>query len=314
MREHSVVRGAVYTTLAMTTVALMGGMAKWASSGFSSELLMLVRWASGLLVFGVYWALSGRASMRTAKWRTQSFVGISWTLSVFMYYVSLRTIPLMDATLLLNTSALFLPLLALVFASKRESWTVWVGVLVGFVGVVAVLKPGSAMFQPMSLIGLSSGLLMALRVFLNSELSDEPKTRTTFYSLAVGTLVCLVLFAAEGFKTAVPDWQRMLFTPREVAEPMFVDATLGVAVLALGLMSMAQPLLVAWSLKYATVGEVAPFRYTSVAVAAVIDLLVWDRVPSWTTTLGLVLIAIGATVILTTRRVGPQTHGGDAYR
>ena len=73
---------------------------------------------------------------------------------------------------------------------------------------------------------------------------------------------------------------------------------------------MAQPLLVAWSLKYATVGEVAPFRYTSVVVAAVIDLLVWDRLPSWTTVLGLVLIAIGATVILTTGRSAPHADGG----
>ena len=306
MRQQSVVRGAVFTTLAMASVAVMAAVVKWASYGFSSELLMVVRWGAGLLVFGAYWALSGCVSLRTAKWRTQSMVGISWTMSVFVYYVSLRTLPLMDATLLLNTSALFSPLLAVVFAGKRERWTVWVGVLIGFVGVVAVLRPGSAVFQPMSLVALLSGLLMALRVFLNSQLGDEPKQRTTFYSLAVGLAVCLVLFAAEGFQVAPPDWQRMLFTPRQIAEPMFVDAALGVAVLALGLLSMAQPLLVAWSLQYASVGEVAPFRYTSVVVAAGIDWLIWNQLPSLAVVLGLVLIAIGATVILATRRITPQ--------
>jgi drug/metabolite transporter (DMT)-like permease len=297
----------------MITVALMAGVVKWGSFGFSSELLMLVRWGAGLIVFGVYWALSGRTSLRTAKWRTQSLVGISWTLSVFVYYVSLRTLPLMDATLLLNTSALFSPLLAVAFAGKRERPMVWVGVLVGFLGVVAVLRPGSSVFQPMSLAGLLSGLLMALRVFLNSQLGDEPKVRTTFYSLAVGTAVCVLLFAAEGFRVAAPDWQRMMFTPREVAEPMFVDAALVAAIVALGLMSMAQPLLVAWSLKYASVGEVAPFRYTSVVVAAVIDLLVWGQVPSWTTVLGLVLIAIGATAILTTGKEQPHPRSPSRF-
>ncbi len=306
MRQQSVVRGALYTTLAMTSVAVMAAVVKWASYGFSSELLMVVRWGAGLLVFGVYWVLSGRVSLRTAKWRTQSMVGISWTMSVFLYYVSLRTLPLMDATLLLNTSALFSPLLAVIFAGKRERWTVWVGVLIGFVGVVAVLRPGSGVFQPMSLLALMSGLLMALRVFLNSQLGDEPKQRTTFYSLAVGLVVCLVLFAAEGFQVTPPNWQGMLFTPRQIAEPMFVDAALGVAALALGLLSMVQPLLVAWSLQYASVGEVAPFRYTSVVVAAGIDWLIWNQLPSRTGVLGLVLIAIGATVILTTRRIMPQ--------
>ena len=305
MRQQSVVRGAVYTTLAMTSVAVMAAVVKWASFGFSSELLMVVRWAAGLAVFGVYWALSGHVSLRTAKWCTQSMVGISWTMSVFVYYVSLRTIPLMDATLLLNTSALFSPLLAVIFAGKRERWTVWIGVLIGFVGVVAVLRPGSAVFQPMSLVALSSGVLMALRVFLNSQLGDEPKQRTTFYSLAVGLVVCLMLFAAEGYPVAPPDWQRLLFTPRQIAEPMFVDAALAVAVLTLGLLSMAQPLLVAWSLQYASVGEVAPFRYTSVVVAAGIDWLIWNQLPSWIAVIGLVLIAIGATVILASRRIAP---------
>jgi drug/metabolite transporter (DMT)-like permease len=291
----------------MASVAVMAALVKWASFGFSSEFLTVVRWGAGLLAFVVFWALCGRVSLRTAKLRTQSMVAISWTLSVYVYYVSVRTIPLMDATLLLNTSALFSPLMALVLAGKRERWTVWVGVLIGFVGVVAVLKPGSAVFQPMSLLALSSGMLMALRIFLHSRLGDEPKQRTTFYSLAVGLVVCLALFAAEGFQVAPPDWQRMLFTPRQIAEPMFVDATLGVAVLVLGLLSMAQPLLVAWSLKYASVGEVAPFRYTSVVVAAGIDWLIWNQLPSWSAVLGLVLIAIGAMVILISRReIAPQ--------
>jgi drug/metabolite transporter (DMT)-like permease len=69
----------------------------------------------------------------------------------------------------------------------------------------------------------------------------------------------------------------------------------------LGLLAMVQPLLVAWSLQYATVGQIAPFRYTSVVVAAGIDWLVWNQLSPWTSTFGLVLIAIGAPVILTTR-------------
>jgi drug/metabolite transporter (DMT)-like permease len=291
----------------MSSVAVMAAVVKWASYGFSSELLMLVRWGSGLLVFGAYWALTGRVSLRTTKWLTQSMLGVCWTLGVFVYYVSLRTVPLMDATLLLNTSALFAPLLAFALAGKQERWTVWFGSLIGFAGVVAVLRPGSSVFQPMSLLALLAGFLMALRVFLNSLLGGEPKQRTTFYSLAVGTTVCLALLAAEGFRVAPPDWQRMLFTPREIAEPMFVDASLVVAVAALGLLAMVQPLLIAWSLQYASVGETAPFRYTSVVLAAGIDWLIWNHVPSGVEVLGLVLIAIGATVILMTRRSATHT-------
>jgi drug/metabolite transporter (DMT)-like permease len=97
-----------------------------------------------------------------------------------------------------------------------------------------------------------------------------------------------------------------MFTPRQIAKPMFVDSALLVAVVAVGLLSMLQPLLVAWSLLYASVGEIAPFRYSAVVIAAAIDWLVWNQLPSWTKVLGLVLIAVGATVILTTRRRTPK--------
>jgi drug/metabolite transporter (DMT)-like permease len=272
--QQSIACGALYTSLAMSSVAVMAAVVKWGSYGFSSELLMLVRWGAGLLVFGVYWVISGRVSLRTTRWLTQSMLGVYWTLGVFLFYVSLRTVPLMDATLLFNTAALFAPLLAFVLLGKRERWTVWLGTLIGFAGVAVVLRPGSNVFQPMALLSLLAGFLMAVRVYLNLQLSGGPKQRITFYSLAVGTLVCLVLLAVEGFRIAPPDWQRMLFTPREIAEPMFVDAALVVALVALGLLTMVQPLLIAWSLQYASVRETAPFRYTSVVVAALIDWLV----------------------------------------
>jgi drug/metabolite transporter (DMT)-like permease len=151
---------------------------------------------------------------------------------------------------------------------------------------------------------------MAVRVYLNSQLGGDSKECTTFYSLAAGLVVCLILFAIQSFPIAPPDWQQMMFTPREVAEPLFVNMALTLAVVSIGLLSMAQPLLVAWSLQYASVGEVAPFRYTAVVVAAVIDWLVWNQLPSWMSLLGFVLIAIGATAILTTRHTGQSAEAG----
>ena len=120
----------------------------------------------------------------------------------------------------------------------------------------------------MAVFALLSGFLLAVRVYLNSQISGEPTQRTTFYSLAVGLVLCLILLVAQGSHVAPPDWQAMMFTPREIVKPMFVDSALLVAVVAMGLLSMLQPLLVAWSVLYASVGEIAPFRYSAVVIAA----------------------------------------------
>ncbi len=305
MRQQSIVLGAVYTIGAMTAVAVMAAVVKWASHGFSSEFLMAVRWAAGLAVFFAFYAIFSRVSLRSARWPAQAGVAVSWTAAIFLYYVSVRYVPLMDATLLLNTSALFGPLLAVVFDHKREPWRVWGGSAIGFLGVLIVLRPGADVFQPMSLVALVAGLLMALRIYLNSRLADEPKQRTTFYSLAVGLAVCLLLMAATGFHVARPAWQGMLFTPAQVARPLFVDSALLGGVAALGALSLLQPLLVAWSLQYASVGQVAPFRYTAVIVAAAIDWLVWDQVPTWFAVGGMVLIGMGGMLILASPRHTP---------
>jgi len=301
MRQPSIVLGAIYTTLAMTVVVLMASIVKWASHGFSSEFLMLVRWGTGLAVFVVLYLLTRRTSrvnFRTSRWLTQSGVAICWTAAVFLYYLSVRHIPLMDATLLLNTSALFAPLLALVFTGQREPPLVWAGLAIGFIGVLIVLRPGPEMFQPMALVALASGWLMAMRIFLLSRLGDEPKQRTTFYSLAVGLGVILLLLAGTGFPIARPDWEEMLFTPSEMFQPLLVDTALIAAVVILGVMSLLQPLLTAWSLDYASVGQIGPFRYTAVVIAAFMDWLVWNQLPTWSSISGLLLIGFGGILVV----------------
>ena len=303
MKQPSIVLGAIYTTLAMTVVALMASTVKWASHGFSSEFLMVVRWGTGLAVFIAFYLLTRRVNLRTSRWLVQSGVAVSWTAAVFLYYLSVRYIPLMDATLLLNTSALFAPLLAWIFTGQRERPLVWAGLAIGFIGVLVVLRPGPEIFQPMALVALASGWLMAIRVFLISRLGDEPKQRTTFYSLAVGLGISLFLLAGKGFPVVRPGWEEMLFTPSEMAQPLLVDTALIAAVVMLGVMSLLQPLLIARSLDYASVAEVGPFRYTAVVIAAVIDWLVWNQLPTWTGISGLLLIGFGGMlVVLASRR------------
>lgn len=308
-RQSSISLGATYTTLSVAAVAIMAALVKWASHGFSSEFLLTVRWAAGLAVFVVYYVLCSRMSLVSQRWRKQIFIAIAWTLGVFLYYLSVRYIPLMDATLLLFTSSLFAPLLAVVFGHQREPRLVWIGSAIGFAGVLLVLRPGLGVFQPMSLVALMSGMLMAVRIFLSSSLGDEPKQRTTFYSLAIGLVVCLVILAADGFQVARPAWQKLMFSPSEIAQPWFVDSSMIAAVIVLGALSTLQPLFTTWGLQYASVAQISPFRYSAVIIAAAIDYVVWNHVPSWTSVGGMLLIAGGAMLIIASRRQSPAGSG-----
>lgn len=290
--------GGLYISLSMLAGALLAGLVKWASVGFSSEFIVAIRFAAGLLVFLSLLAMKPRVSLKTRQWRMQIAVAVSWVLATLVFFYSIRFIRLMDAALLLNTAALFAPIFARVFDGKREPRLVWLGTLVGFIGVVVVLRPGPALLQnPISLIGLLAGVFAGLRVYFNGRLKGEPAKRTTFYSLLGGAVVAVVVLVAAGLPIRVPDWESMLFKPRD-STPLFVDSSLVFVVLACGIISMIQPLLTAAGLRHASVGQIAPFRYTAVVFAGAIDFVFWGVVPTWPSWLGFALVFAGASLVV----------------
>jgi len=298
MTKQSVPLGALYTTLSTITVVLMAMLIKWASHGYATEFLMATRWTAGLALFLAVWlAARGRTGMATRHPGMQIGAALCWTGATFAYYLSIRFIPLMDATLLLYTSSLFGPLVARLLSGVREPGRVWLGIGVGFAGVAVVLNPNSCIFSPWSLVALASGLLMALRVHFNRELShDDPKERTSFYSLSVGLAACLAAWAATGLP--VGSWRAHMFTPTTALQPWLVDGVLLGAVVALGLLSMLQAWLVAFGLEHASVGKVGPFLYMGVIFAALADWLVWGVKPSACAVAGLVIIVAGGLIVL----------------
>ena len=105
MTDHdprpSLALGGLYISLSMLAGALLSGLVKWASVGFSSEFIVAVRFTSGLLVFAALLAMRPRVSLRTSQWQTQMAVAVSWALATLIFFYSIRFIRLMDAALLL---------------------------------------------------------------------------------------------------------------------------------------------------------------------------------------------------------------------
>ena len=124
MSDKNLMLGALYTTIASLAVVLMAAVVKWASHGFSTEFLMLVRWVAGLAIFLLIFFISRQgAELKTLRPFTQAAVALSWTGAIFSYYLSLRYIPMLDATLLLNTASLFAPVIARVLAGTKPPHT-----------------------------------------------------------------------------------------------------------------------------------------------------------------------------------------------
>jgi drug/metabolite transporter (DMT)-like permease len=171
------------------------------------------------------------------------------------------------------------------------------GIGLGFVGIVIVLRPGIHILDFHALIGLLAGLLLAIRLVVTSFITGkESRDVITFYSLGVGWLICLVVLAVTGFHLA--NWEQHLFPPQDWLRPWIIFPTVLMALVALGILSMLNPIFTAAAYEYGSVGETGPFRYAGVIFAGLVDWLCWGVVPDLSSVLGFILITAGGVWVI----------------
>jgi S-adenosylmethionine uptake transporter len=82
--------------------------------------------------------------------------------SAFCAAWAVANLPLAEASAYLMTGSLFMLPLGVWLLNERAHWSRWLGMLVGFAGVLVILQPGAEAFQPAALVALLGALMEAL--------------------------------------------------------------------------------------------------------------------------------------------------------
>lgn len=163
--------------------ACMGVCVKFAAEFFSTAEIVFYRSIIALLLMFFLVRLR-RIPIATPHWRFQLWRSISGFVSLLLYFYALSMLPLATAVTLAYTSPLFLTLY-LAWFNKVRLRPGMVGALVlGFVGVVLLLRPTFHADQLLGgLIGLGSGMVAGLAYYNVKELGErgEVEERTVFY-------------------------------------------------------------------------------------------------------------------------------------
>src|SRR3989344_3459054 len=114
-------------------------------------------------------------------------------LSYYLYFVAIRYLNLVDATILNYTAPFFVPLFWWAWMKEGVGKNVWWSIIVGFIGVAVILNPSKQIFQLGFIFGLfagiCSGLVFCVIRVLN--LKKEPTRRTLVYYFSFGSLLSL---------------------------------------------------------------------------------------------------------------------------
>lgn len=271
-------------------LAVNDALAKWLVARYGPVQIILVRslTALPLVVALVLWA-DGWAGLRSARPGVHVGRGLLTLAAAAAFILSLRTLPLAEATALIASAPLFIAALSAPLLGERVRAPQWAAVAVGFAGVLVVTRPGAAAFQTASLLALAAAALYAL-VMLSAKWIDRRDGASTV--MLHLTLAAALLSSPAAFAP----WPETRASDALLFLAMAVAATLGVTLLT-------------QAFRMAPAAVVAPFDYTALLWAGVLGWLVWGEAPDAATLAGAaIIIASGFSLVLSERRPGQASQ------
>jgi len=189
----------------------------------------------------------------------------------FLFFTSLAQLPIAIITTIGQAAPIILTLMAVALGIERVGWRRWGAILVGFAGVLLVVRPSPSGFDLYALIALASAVLVAARDLVTRFIpSTIPST--------VITLSATLMVAAAGFVLGLTeDWQ-----------PVLRPQTLYLVVSALLVTFGSLGIVVAF--RDSDVAVVGPFRYSVILHAILIGYFVFGEWPDGLAVAGTALI------------------------
>lgn len=265
---------------------LIGVLTKVALRTVPNTMVVFFRQAFGfvlLLPVVVRDFMAGR-SLKTDRFHLHILRTVAALGAMYSMVYALKYLPVVDAVVLGYTRPLFVPFVIWLWMGRRLASQVWLGLLIGFVGVVCIVKPTETIFEWAALAALASGLFGALAFTVTRKLAKrESATTIAFY------ITGLSLPA-----TALPLYWSWAWPPLE-----------GWLYLALiGLLATIYQILLGLAYKYGHTSKVASFLYSAVVFALILDWVIWGQIADFVSLVGIVLISIGCLVVVRDKKAG----------
>ncbi len=201
---------------------------------------------------------------------------------------ALAELPLADVTAILLATPIIIVALAVALRIERVGWRRTVAVLVGFCGVLVVLRPAADSFNIAALVALAAATLAACRDLLTRRIGNE--IPSTVIALMTTAIVGLVACGYGLLEVWQPVWRR---------ETVYVAA-------AAALMTAGSICIIS-AYRNTDVGVVSGYRYSIVILAVLMGYVVWGQVPDPVAFVGIALIVASGLYTMHRQRVLPAS-------
>lgn len=303
VNTSSKVKGVLFLISAVLIISIQNIAIRWIGGDYSAVEIVAVRSLAALPFTLLFYRFEGQQGWpKTQNPRLEILRGVFLFLSYTSYMMGLAALPLAQIEAIRFSGPLMITLLSVLILGEKVGLQRWLALLVGFAGVLLIVRPGSANFNLGSVFILISVLFYALVVILTRKLQaiDSSATMAFFSSLVYLAMALVLVPLPLVFGDSASAHPSIAFLIRPWSLPTGLDLAIMIA-LALVWAGWMYCLSRAYSLAQASL--LAPFEYVSLPINILWGVLIWGEIPSWVTLAGALLtLASGLYVLFKERQ------------
>jgi len=278
---HSVRLAIFYMSLGTSIAPIMDAIAKHLADSLSPLLITWGRFIFQSMFMATPLLLQGDTRL---LWPKQPLVhaarGVLIASATLCFFASLKSLPLADAIAIFFVQPIILTLLSSTLLGEHVGWYRRAAVVLGFLGALLIIRPGSESFSLASLLPLVAAFFYASYLALTRATANIDSPLTAQFASSLWAAVVLTIALVVNALTI-----KISFA--EFTSPSWLQ---WFWLVAIGAIAASAHLLVVMSMDKAPASLLAPFGYAEIIAATALGWWIFGDWPDLFTWLGLGII------------------------
>lgn len=273
-RLSDTARGILFMVVSVTAFSFMDSLAKLLGERVDISQILLARYGGQLIVLVIFFGPRLPQLLTTQHPRLQILRSALQLMAAGSFFYSLKFLGLAEATAVADVAPVLITLGAALVLGERVGPRRAFGIAAALVGALIIIRPGSGVFSPASLLPLVAAVSLAGYAITTRYIghSERPQTGLLYSALYGAGLMALI----APFRWVTP------------------DATSLALMAAIGVIGSLGQLMMIRAYATAEASAVAPFSYAGLIGATFWGVILFDAFPDrWTVVGALVVVAAG---------------------
>ena len=257
-------------TLAGFAFSCMDTIAKLMSAHYDPFQVVWARYASQTFWSLVVLAPFLRSLLRTKYLKLQILRSTLLFGATLGFFSALPYLKLAELVAIFEVAPLLITCLSFLVLKEKVSVARWVGVSIGMIGALIIIRPGTELFTPFALLPILAASCFAGYSITTRFLGSEESPWTNFlYTALIGAVIASIL--------VIPKWQPIALEDLPILASFGIIGGIG-------------HLMLIFALRYTQASILAPFSYFGLLYSSLWGFFVFDELPDFFTYLGAFVI------------------------